>query len=49
VTDGGPAFQPCGANREIQKIEDPVFGATLGQPQHFLQARMMRLALLIDF
>ncbi len=36
-------------NGNVVLSEVQTFGATLGQPQNFLQARMMRLALLINF
>ena len=34
-------------NVVLQEVQ--TFGTTLGRPQNFLQARMMRLALLINF
>jgi hypothetical protein len=34
-------------NVVLQELQS--YGTTLGQPQNFLQARMMRLALLVNF
>jgi hypothetical protein len=40
-------FNVMNGNVVLQEVQ--TFGATLGQPQNFLQARMMRLALLVNF
>lgn len=40
-------FNVTNGNVVLQEVQ--TFGANLGQPQNFLQARMMRLALLINF
>jgi hypothetical protein len=40
-------FNLANGNVVLQEVQ--TFGATLGQPQNFLQARMMRLALLVNF
>ena len=40
-------FNVTNGNVVLQEVQ--TYGATLGQPQNFLQARMMRLALLINF
>jgi hypothetical protein len=40
-------FNVFNGNVVLQEVQ--TFGVTLGQPQNFLQARMMRLALLINF
>jgi hypothetical protein len=40
-------FNVMNSSVVLQEIQ--AFGPTLGQPQNFLQARMMRLALLINF
>ncbi|MFN7981785.1 MAG: carboxypeptidase regulatory-like domain-containing protein [Vicinamibacterales bacterium] len=40
-------FNVTNGNVVLQEVQ--TFGATLGQPQNFLQARMMRLALMINF
>ena len=34
-------------NVVLQEVQ--TYGASLGQPQNFLQARMLRLALLVNF
>jgi hypothetical protein len=40
-------FNIMNANTVLQEIES--FGPSLGQPQNILQARMLRLAVLLDF
>ena len=40
-------FNVTNSNVVLQEVQ--TFGATLGRPQNFLQARMMRLALLVNF
>jgi hypothetical protein len=40
-------FNVTNGNVVLQEVQ--TYGVTLGQPQNFLQARMMRLALLINF
>ena len=40
-------FNVTNGNVVLQEVQ--TYGATLGQPQNFLQARMMRLALLVNF
>ena len=40
-------FNVTNGNVVLQEVQ--TFGANLGQPQNFLQGRMMRLALLINF
>jgi len=40
-------FNVTNGNVVLQEVQS--YGATLGQPQNFLQARMLRLALLINF
>jgi len=40
-------FNVLNGNVVLQEVQ--TYGASLGQPQNFLQARMMRLALLINF
>ena len=40
-------FNVTNGNVVLQEVQ--TFGATLGRPQNFLQARMMRLALLVSF
>jgi hypothetical protein len=40
-------FNVMNGNVVLQEVQ--TYGASLGQPQNFLQARMMRLALLINF
>ena len=40
-------FNVTNGNVVLQEVQS--FGPTLGQPQNFLQARMMRLALLVNF
>jgi hypothetical protein len=40
-------FNVMNGNVVLQEVQ--TYGATLGQPQNFLQARMMRLALLVNF
>ena len=40
-------FNVTNGNVVLQEVQ--TYGASLGQPQNFLQARMLRLALLINF
>jgi len=40
-------FNVTNGNVVLQEVQ--TYGLTLGQPQNFLQARMLRLALLINF
>jgi len=40
-------FNVTNGNVVLQEVQ--TYGLTLGQPQNFLQARMMRLALLVSF
>ena len=40
-------FNVTNGNVVLQEVQ--TYGANLGQPQNFLQGRMMRLAVLIDF
>jgi hypothetical protein len=40
-------FNVTNGNVVLQEVQ--TYGSTLGQPQNFLQARMMRLALLVNF
>jgi len=40
-------FNVLNGSTVLQEVQ--TYGANLGQPQNFLQGRMMRLALLINF
>jgi len=51
---GNKEFQPqlavfnvTNGNVVLQEVQ--TYGSTLGQPQNFLQGRLMRLALLVNF
>ena len=40
-------FNVLNGSAVLQEVQ--AFGSTLGQPQNFLQARILRLALLVNF